>query len=470
MFYKKIILFFLLGLISKSEVITAQSKDLPNQFSTPKTPFLSKIIGFKNLKTKIFLSTTNLIVPTAGTIFFDNVQEIIKSNDSVFVLLERTGVVYSLDPVVDSANSYSFHRLDHTININYNIEANNFLFKNHLYSYGGYGFWRLNGQLRSYNFLDKEWDIVPTNNEIFSNGYNWVSQKEGKLYVPFQTISNASIKGDQNITGVRLYDSYCLDLNLQEWKKLGTIHSKTIKLVRTNNIINSFLATDRGFIFMHDDVAYYFDFLNNKIFESKNSELNQFFIRRATNENIFFYNDSIYSYTPSSQTFDIKPISSSDFKELDFPIWGIDNNYYYLMLSLLIILLLTYFIIRIYKNRVKKKIQQSSLKILKTKTIGQVFIGAELSLIQLLLEASMKGDNVEIVDINHVLGIKDKNIGLQKKVRSDVINTINEKYSIILNKETQLIASVRKEDDKRFYEYFINDLELKSIKKILGES
>ena len=118
MFYKKIILFFLLGLISKSEVITAQSRDLPEQFSTPKTPFLSKIIGFKNLKTKIFLSTTNLIVPTTGTIFFDNVQEIIKSNDSVFVLLERTGVVYSLDPVVDSANSYSFHRLDHTININ----------------------------------------------------------------------------------------------------------------------------------------------------------------------------------------------------------------------------------------------------------------------------------------------------------------------------------------------------------------
>ena len=91
-------------------------------------------------------------------------------------------------------------------------------------------------------------------------------------------------------------------------------------------------------------------------------------------------------------------------------------------------------------------------------------------MIQLLLEASLKGVNVEIADINHVLGIKDKNIGLQKKVRSDVINTINEKYSIILNKETQLIASVRKEDDKRFYEYFINDLELKSIKKILGES
>lgn len=293
--------------------------------------------------------------------------------------------------------------------------------------------------------------------------------KDGKLYVPFQTISNGSIKGDQNVTRVRLYDSYYLDLNLLEWKKLGTIHSKTIKLVRTNNIINSFLATDRGFLFMHDDVAYYFDFLNNKIFESKNSELNQFFIRRGSNENIFYYNDSIYSFSPSLQTYDIKPLSISDFKELDFPIWGIDNNYYYLLLSLLTILLLTYFSIRIYKRSVKRKIQQSSLKILKTKTIGQTFIGVELSLIQLLLEASLKGVNVEIGDINHVLGIKDKNLGLQKKVRSDVINTINEKYSIIINKETQLIASIRKEDDKRFFEYFINELELKSIKKILGE-
>ena len=67
-----------------------------------------------------------------------------------------------------------------------------------------------------------------------------------------------------------------------------------------------------------------------------------------------------------------------------------------------------------------------------------------------------------------MLGIKDKNVGLQKKVRSDVINSVNEKYSIILNKEAQLISSIRKEDDKRFYEYFINELELNSIKKILG--
>jgi hypothetical protein len=468
MLYKNIILFCLLGLISSNQVLTAQSRDLPDQFSTPKTPFLSKLMVFKNLSTKIFLSATNTIIPTTGTIFSENVQEIIKSNDSVFVLLERTGVVYSLDPFTDSSNTYRFKRLDHTININYNIEANNFLYKNHLYSYGGYGFWRLNGQLRSYNFLDKEWDITPTNYEIISNGYNWVSQQEGKLFVPFQTITNGSIKGDQNTSRVREYDSYSLDLNLMEWKKLGTIHSKTINLVKSNNIVNSFLTTDRGFLFLHLDGTYYFDFLHNKIFKSKSAELDQFFIRRTSNENIFYYKDTIYSYIPSLQTFDTKPLPMSDFEELDFPIWSIDKNYYFLLLFLSISAIIIFFSIKIFNRSVNKKIKQSNLKILKTKTVGQVFVGVELSLIQLLLAAYNKGQHVEISQINHVLGIKDKNIGLQKKVRSDVINSVNEKYSIILNKEAQLISSIRKKDDKRFYAYFINELELNSIKKILG--
>ena len=48
-----------------------------------------------------------------------------------------------------------------------------------------------------------------------------------------------------------------------------------------------------------------------------------------------------------------------------------------------------------------------------------------------------------------------------------MINTINEKYAILVNMETQLISSVRKDEDKRFYEYFINEQEVKSIKKIL---
>jgi hypothetical protein len=74
---------------------------------------------------------------------------------------------------------------------------------------------------------------------------------------------------------------------------------------------------------------------------------------------------------------------------------------------------------------------------------------------------------VEIHQMNHVLGIKDKNIGLQKKVRSDVINSINDKYQFITQGNILLISSVRKIDDKRFFEYFITESEINNIQKII---
>jgi len=469
MFYKKYLFFSILSFLYFLPMLKAQDRVLPAQVFTPKTPFLTKIIETKALSTKIFLSKTTEIFPALGPVYQGTLQELIKSHDTVYILLENTGVVYLLDPVVDTSKNYSFHRIDKTININYNIECNNFSYNNNLYSYGGYGFWKLNGLLKSYNFSDNEWDIVPANEEIISNGYNWVDHKEGKLYVPFQYINNAGIKGLENNNGKRKYDSYSLDLNLMEWKKLGTFSFQARKLVKENIITNSFLTTDKGFLYINNDVVYYFDFIHNLIFKSINTEFNQYLLRRSTSENIYYYNDTLINYANNSKGFDQRVLSMADFTKLDFPIWGLDYNYYYLVALILILCIVVFICIWLYRKMVKKKIQQSNLKILKTKNMGQTFVGTELSLIQLLLEAATKGLPIEINQINHVLGIKDKNIGLQKKVRSDVINTINEKYSIIVNTETPLISSIRKEEDKRFYEYFINEEEIKSIKKIIDK-
>ena len=123
-----------------------------------------------------------------------------------------------------------------------------------------------------------------------------------------------------------------------------------------------------------------------------------------------------------------------------------------------------------FNQSVKKKIEQAQLKVLKTKTVNQAFTETETSLIQLLINAYSKKQNVEISAINHVLGIKDKNIGLQKKVRSDVINAINDKYVFITQGENNLIGSVRKEDDKRFFEYFVVPTEVKTVQKILEKN
>jgi len=459
------ILFFTLVFILRAN---AALKELPEHFIITKSAFLDKITSLQGLETKIYLSKQNEIIPIEGTIFKFNGQELIKTNEELYVLISQTGVIYQLEDKQDS--TYSFHRIDATININYNIASNNFVWDKHIYSYGGYGFWKLNGHLRAFNFLDKEWDIAPADKEIISNGYNWYSNKEGRVYVPFQSIVNAGIIGPESISGIKNYDSYYLDLASKKWIKLGSLNTNTRKLI-IDNINNNLFTLDSGFIYTNQDVAYYFNFLSNKIYKSKNSELNQFFIRRAQSHDIFFYKDTIFSFSPETQSFATKKLSLNYyFDVLSFPIWGLDDNYFYIIAFIIFILTVLGFSIWLFNRSVNKKLEQSQLKILKSKSTNQAFVGTEVALISLLVKNSKKGMNVEIADINHVLGIKDKNVGLQKKVRSDMINAINEKYQFITQSEISLISSVRKEDDKRFYEYFIPSSELNSIERILDKN
>ena len=458
------ILFFTLVFILRAN---AALKELPEHFKVSNSPFLDKITSLKDLECKLLLSKNNKIIPSEETIFKNNGQELIKTKESLYLFISQTGFIYQLEAKQDSA--YTFHRIDATININYNIDCNNFIWNKHIYSYGGYGFWKLNGHLRSFNYLDREWDIAPTNNEIISNGFNWFDKKEGKLYVPFQFIINGGIARSDGERGLKVYDSYYLDLASKKWVKLGSMNTNTKKLLFDANITSS-IAIDSGCILINQDEAYYFNFLTNKIYKSKSSEFNQFFLRRLNNKDIFFYKDSIFSFSHEKQTFSTKKLSYDFFVELNHPIWGLDDNYFYIVAFIVLILFVLGFSIWIFNRSVNKKLEQSQLKILKSKSTNQAFVGTEVSLITLLIKSSKKGLNVEINEINHVLGIKDKNVGLQKKVRSDMINAINEKYQFITQSEISLISSVRKEDDKRFYEYYIPSSEIKLIERILEQN
>ncbi|MFA9205188.1 MAG: hypothetical protein ACEQR6_00780 [Burkholderiaceae bacterium] len=466
--YAKSILFTIIISLVFNIRTNAAIIQLPEHFTITSSPFLDKIMSLPGLETRIFLSKKNEIIPLEGTILKMNGQELIRTNETLYILISQSGVIYQLEGKLNS--SYSFHRIDATVNINYNIASNNFVWDKHIYSYGGYGFWKLNGHLREFNFLDKEWDIAPADNEIISNGYNWYSNKEGRVYVPYQSIVNAGIAGPESISGKKNYDSYYLDLASKKWIKLGSLNNNTRKLI-IDNINNNLFTLDSGYIYLNQDVAYYFNFKANKIYKSKNSELNQFFLRRANSHDIFFYKDSIFNFSPESQTFSTKKLSLNYYFEvLSFPIWGLDDNYFYVIAFVVFILTVFSFSISVFNRSVDKKLEQSQLKILKSKSTNQAFVGTEVALISLLLRSSKKGMNIEINEINHVLGIKDKNIGLQKKVRSDMINAINEKYQFVTQTELPLISSVRKEDDKRFYEYFITATEIKSIERILEQN
>ena len=455
--------FLFCSCLLSNKMLLAQGPD--SVFIVPNNPFIKKLASLKDLNTTFFLSRESDLVPLKNSFLSANAQKLIKNGPNLYVTIEQTGFIYQLTQI--DTNTCKLIRLDHTVNLNYNINCINFFYKNQLFSYGGYGFWKTNGHLRKFNFEDSEWDIIPCDQEIIATNYQWFSEATGRFYTPVQRIVNAGIEGPDYIRGKPIYTSYYLDLNSNKWIKLGELEPEIKKLIQDDYTSGGFLPTKEGLLHLVHDELYFLDYNHNKVYKSTNADLNQFLIRRANMANMFVYNGFIYSYNTGANSFNTYPLRLNDFELLRSSIWGMERQLYYVIVSIVLIVVLILVFIWFFNRSVKRKLEVAQLKILKTKSVSQAFTGTEVALIQLLLSASLKNNNVEIHQINHVLGIKDKNIGLQKKVRSDVINAINDKYEFIAQSSNVLIGSSRKEDDKRFFEYFITPSEIKSIQRIL---
>ena len=467
MFYKNLKFLSFLVFLLVFSTISAQFVPCERSYTVFYNPLLQKMVELKDYNGNITISKSSDILPLNGTSFGSNLQELIKHNGKIYILLFQTGFIFQMSE--PQGDSVVFRKIDNTININYNIGCTNFIYKDEIYNYGGYGFWSKFPHVRKYNKVDMEWDIQPTNIEVFSADYDWFSPKEGRLYVPFQKIENKALKDPKFTNGVFEYTSYYLDLKTTDWIKLGKASPELIKLINEKNNYASY-PYDNGRIFVINEKAYLFDYLNNKVYRSKKADLNQFFIRGALETTAFFYKGKFYKYQPGLQTYKTWDFSINDFELMNFSIWGNDYMTLVFVLAICFVIILIVFFVRLFKQSVKKRIENAQLKVLKTKTMNQAFTETEISLIQLLIKANSAKQNVEIAEINRVLGIKDKNVGLQKKVRSDVINAINDKYIFITQGENNLIASVRKEDDKRFYEYFVVPTEVKAAQKLIEKN
>lgn len=459
---KGILIVFAILMLDMS--LNAQFIPCDTAFTVPYSPLLKKINQLKDFYGSIKLSSSNRILPLGTCSLNSNAEDIFKDGNQIYILLAQTGFIYKMSEPKDSM--VVFTKIDKTYNLNYNIDCYNFSYKGSLFNYGGYGFWQKTGHLRRYNGVDKEWDIVPTNIEIIPGGFEWYSYKEGKMYVPFQKLEKRFLKDPIYKYGDYDYKSYVLDIGKADWEHIGNITKDFKKLLFEKNGYLC-LSTDSGNLFLINDETYYINYLKNKIYKSKQADINQFLLRNSQNMPIFYHQGVIYTYNISDKTFKTWGLNLNDFSELNFPIWSTDLTEYYIVFASIILLAVGVLFYIIVKRKIKARLQHAQLKMLKTDSIQQAFAGVELTLIELLIEENKKGNKVEIHQMNHVLGIKDKNIGLQKKVRSDVINSINDKYQFITQSDTLLISSVRKVDDKRFFEYFISDTEINNIQKII---
>lgn len=426
---------------------------------------------------KDLLNRNQYIHPVIGTrldfvlkltnAYIDKPQIIYKVDSNLYLQLLGGGRIYKLLPVTDS--TYLYERIDKTINYNYNIGSYNFNYKGDLYNYGGYGFWKNHGNLIKFNWKDREWDIVPVSREIipyFSlNGPSWFDEKEGKLFVPFESKVNAGVIGDENLTGIVSHYTWVLNLSNYNWEKLGKLTANAYEILKKAGTI---ISTDSGSIITSTFDVYFFNYKSNSILKSNNKTLVQSFSRMSNDKFSYYFNNRIYYNDANQRNYDSLEINLMQFEKLNYPIWQKENK---VLTSFLYIAIGLAFITGFYiffRSRNKKRIRPLLIK--EDNADFKInFNDIEIALIDFLISKSENKKRATISNINYILGVKDKNVGLQKKVRSDVYNNINSKYKYYIKRDTQLIQSIRSEEDKRYFEYFIDESELKTIKSILKE-
>ena len=96
-----------------------------------------------------------------------------------------------------------------------------------------------------------------------------------------------------------------------------------------------------------------------------------------------------------------------------------------------------------------------------------IFKKSEIEVLKLVVANSQKATLTSIDELNKVLGVTKKNVEIQKKQRSDVISSINKKYSYIKNGNGELIERKQAEFDKRSFEYYIDYNKLSEIKDFI---
>jgi hypothetical protein len=402
------------------------------------------------------------IVKIDNELVKDHKQSLIKDEKNLYVVIDQTGIVYRASRIL--SDYIEFERIDSTYLFGYNGGAIVFSNNDTLFSLGGYGFWRSNGQLRYFNEIYHEWNIIKLNREVpITNLLYYHDFKNDMLYfLQFPYEDPATGKKQEKFILSKL------DIKKRLVVDLGELNPELTKLFPLQHAyITVSVPSLNGLLvsFNHEN-QFFFDFHRNSTYRITNKNISDLFSgnsKSLTIANAFSFNDSIH-FSLSNDT--LQKIYSVSFSKRDLlakPIfiysipYQANNNIIYF--SILIIFLFTSFLIFKYKisPKSKKLIQiDDEKKYIGNETVENEFNSFELDLIKKLINNSKKGAHLNVDQINGFLGLTKKRLEVQKKIRTEMINKINHKFKIRFNVESVLIERVRSSEDRRFYEYFIN--------------
>ncbi|HJV19527.1 MAG TPA: LPXTG cell wall anchor domain-containing protein [Sediminibacterium sp.] len=419
-------------------------------------------------------------------------QTLIYHQNRLYALVAGSGVVYESEPINPLNDSLYFKRLDTTSLIGYNIDCFNFFYKDSLYNLGGYGFWRWNGQLRKFNPAVREWDIEPLNIELplFNESMHaniWYQQKAHKIWALSSLEGNQALK-TFHVNKERQIDSVMvLNLETMNWELKGILNPEL-----ANNLynVNLICSNDSGLLVNRNGSIEYWNLLTNQVGVLGPTYYRQLLTAKLDFRYVWCNNHTLFI----SKTDPLLPPDSIRLSPGDFIAAGIsiyvpatgaagDNLYY--QIAGLVVLIGGMAVVVSRKTLLKKRpkvqphlhhatsvVKPAGGELRSAYSKEDLFTAIESALIKLILLNTTTHQKLTSIDeMNRTLGIAHKSTDMQKRKRSDTINSINEKYMIATgNKEAELIKRVKSELDGRMHEFFIPQEEVAVIKKILSGS
>ena len=386
-------------------------------------------------------------------------QQLLKIRKDLYILVNGTGIVYK--SLTYDSNKIVFQRIDSSYYVGYNFNSFYFILKQNIYSFGGYGFWKDNGQLRRFNYGDG-WQIIPLNDEVpFNERRNFHHFYNGNLYWILNNVRNEGYLTDHIID-----TCYLLDFNSNRVESVG-------KTYFNNSLLTSKSKVDLPFgvlidAYFNDNTIAIFDFEHNEILRLKN--LSNFKLSQTlTNyEPIRFYkNGFVYSFSApfkifDSVRFDIRDFEKTKFKiyepktkYLEFIVWINTNKFWLILIVLFVVPYFFIFKKRPINNTIEKTESTNNFQIW------------EVGLLKELMKIVYIKGYLSVDDFNLKLGVNNKSLEVQKKTRNDFINSVNIKFRSIFKIEEDLILRERNEEDKRIYKYKVSDSNFKLISDLL---
>jgi len=414
---------------------------------------------------------------------------LIKDASGLYILPQGTGRIYKMDT---SQGRYRWQRIDSTFFTGYNFASIAFGLDSVFYSFGGNGFWNTNGTLRHYNFFSKQWDATLLSENIYwhkaADGFFLLDTASKTLLI--KAISTPSSEVLKSSKAEKLKEGlYRLNIKTGDWIKMG----------KMRDTIHYILATlPWGLLVDNYGVM---DLTQNRYFKLSNKICTKITAILSSNRYVYpaiasFAIDSVLYTGNQFHPYDSVVISRADLIDTGIPIYTplkppalLDSIEAESFLVVALGFLSSFLGLLLYKA---KKVQpipaveslsapnDSSKAVAVPETekhpisfrstrILELLGERERSLLEFFFKHSADERLTSIDEINKVIGVQNRSVAIQKRMRSDLIGSINQKLYIITRDKKPVVDKQRSEFDKRSFEYFIHPSHMELVEKIIGK-